>query len=103
MARYGNNHRGGRPKGSVSTHTLQTQEAKKYIIEKVIAELDPILDAQIRKAKKGSTFAFKELFERAFGKVPTVMASDEDRPFILQISETIARKNAANTFTDQNS
>lgn len=110
MARAGTNHKGGRPKGSVGTHTLEAAEAKKYVIKRVIEELEPMLDAQFKIAKKygektgrASVQAFKELTERAFGKVTTVIGSDEDKPFIIQLSEVIAKKHGLTPSSEQNS
>lgn len=51
MARTGTNHKGGRPKGSKTTHTVKTEQARAYVIERITKELDPILTAQIEAAK----------------------------------------------------
>lgn len=51
MARTGTNHKGGRPKGSKAYHTIQAENARKYIIETINKHLEPILTAQIEAAK----------------------------------------------------
>jgi hypothetical protein len=75
MARYGSNHKGGRPKGLA---TIAHEASKARIAELVVENIDPIANALIRAAKgvrpmegemRPDVFAAKELFERAFGKV----------------------------------
>ena len=73
----------GRKKGSKATHTLEAEEAKKLIIKKVIESLEPILKALIKKAKQGDISASKELFERAFGKVPSAIELPDGNGSIL--------------------
>ena len=51
MSRYGTVHKGGRPKGSVGTHTIEVSKAREYVVKRVVAELDPIMTAQIDAAK----------------------------------------------------
>jgi hypothetical protein len=74
-----NGKKGGRPKAQ---HTIATESAKARIIQRVTAELDAILDGVIAKAKKGDTFAAKELFERAFGKVTDKLQLHEVKKLI---------------------
>lgn len=68
MARAGNNHKGGRPKGSVGANTLRAQKIREYILKQIEKELAPMIAAMINKVKKGDTLAFKELLDRAMGK-----------------------------------
>lgn len=56
---------GGRPKAN---HTIQAETFKKFLIEKVIAEKTPIIEALIKKGKKGDVQALKEIFDRILGK-----------------------------------
>ena len=49
---------GGRPKGSKAPHTLKAAEARKHYVERVVKNLDPILNAHLLLAK-GLTFIFK--------------------------------------------
>lgn len=63
--------RGGRRAGAgrkVATHTLETEAAKKRIAELVNAEIEPLVQAQIKIAKKGNTKAFDSLMDRAHGR-----------------------------------
>lgn len=64
--------RGGKREGAgrkVAQHTIETEAARKRLIELVVAELDELILPQIERAKKGDTVAFKELMERSLGKV----------------------------------
>lgn len=73
----------GRPKAS---HTLEAEAAKRYVIETVVKALGPILATQIAiatsKTHKSSTFAAKELFERALGKVSDKLIIQEVKRLI---------------------
>jgi len=51
---------GGKPKGYVFPQTLQKEEGKARLREKVLAELDPIVDALIGKAKGISHFMLRD-------------------------------------------
>lgn len=68
MARAGKNHKGGRPKGSKGTHTLQAEIAKQQLIKAYIANIKPINQALIKKAKQGDIQAIRELHDRVYGK-----------------------------------
>ena len=69
MSRNGLNNKGGRPKGSKAVHTLEAERGKAYIVAEYLKELKPMLEAQIKQAKKGNVYAFDKLSERALGKV----------------------------------
>lgn len=86
MAKGGKRIGAGRPKGGLASHTIEAQEAKKHIIEIVSAEIDSLIEPQIRKAKKGDTFAFKELMDRAYGKPHQSVSGDEGGPIELKIT-----------------
>lgn len=58
----------GRKKGFKFKRTMQLDEARQYIIDRVTSELRPILDKAIEQAKQGDTSARKELMDRAFGR-----------------------------------
>ena len=51
MAYKGDNHKGGRPKGSKGTNTKKAQAMRAVLQEKVAEELEPILEGQIELAK----------------------------------------------------
>lgn len=41
----------GRKKGSKANHTIQAEAMRKYVVERIAAEIGPIMDAQIALAK----------------------------------------------------
>jgi hypothetical protein len=51
-----NGKRGGRPKGLKNTATLTKEAARERVRQRVLAELDPLLDAQISQATGISHF-----------------------------------------------
>lgn len=70
MAKGGKRKGAGRKKGSKATHTLEAETAKKVIISKFVAALEPIVDKAIEQAKNGDKGAREWLSERALGRVP---------------------------------
>ena len=60
MARAGSNHKGGRPKGSLATHTLDAQEAKKALIARYIKQAEEVDGALLDKAVEGDIPAIQE-------------------------------------------
>ena len=65
MALGGKRQGAGRPKAQ---HTIESEKAREYIIQRVTEELEPILTAMIKKARSGDLTAAKDLLDRAFGK-----------------------------------
>jgi len=63
-----NGRKGGRPKGSKASHTLQIQWAKKQLIKTYIENIRPINKALIDKALTGDIAAIRELNDRVYGK-----------------------------------
>jgi len=72
----------GRPKDSKEKQTLIREQAILVLREKVLAEIGPIAEALIQKAKKGDTYAAKELFDRAFGKAPQEITGADGKDLI---------------------
>lgn len=70
MARGGTNHKGGRPKGSLATHTLQAQVARQELVEMYKASSKSINSVLVSMALEGDIQAIKELHDRVFGKAP---------------------------------
>jgi len=56
---------GGRKKAQ---HTIQAEAFKKFLIERVIKEKGPIIEALIKKGKKGDVQALREIFDRILGR-----------------------------------
>jgi hypothetical protein len=80
MARAGTNHKGGRPKGSHNPHTLEVEQAKARIVQRVNARVDELVDWLFKKAYKETkdgevidVSAIKELLDRALGRPPQSM------------------------------
>jgi hypothetical protein len=66
----------GRKKGSKAQHTIQAEAAKAYLINRFLAEKEPIVTALLASAMTGNVPAIKELFERVWGKVPATLEAD---------------------------
>ena len=77
----------GRKKGFAA---LEAEKAREYIAMRVTESLEPIVSSLIREAKKGSTRAAKELFDRAGYVVPKEPQTMNN--MIIQIPEVLARK-----------
>lgn len=63
-----NNHKGGRPKGSVGTSTLYGIELRKLIVEEVRKNEAPFVKGLVKLAVTGNVQAYKEILERVIGK-----------------------------------
>lgn len=46
---------------------IEAERTRLLLVKKIAKQFNKIVDPQIQKAKKGDTFAFKELMNRAFG------------------------------------
>lgn len=65
MAHGGKRAGAGRKQGFPA---IKAEEARRVFAERVAAEIEPIADALIAKAKKGDVRAAMELFNRAWGR-----------------------------------
>ena len=70
MSRYGTVHKGGRPKGSVGTHTLNAIAVKTLYIDLAKEHALPVAEALLKKSMTGDVQAIKEFNDRAFGRAP---------------------------------
>ena len=62
------------------------EEARKLLSERVAQEIGAISDALILKAKKGDIQAIKELFDRAWGRSPqNVRTENGGDPIVVQL------------------
>lgn len=57
----------GRKKGFAAK---TAEEARRLLAQRVAAEIGPLIDILIAKAKKGDIRALHELFDRAWGRAP---------------------------------
>lgn len=87
MARGGKRPGAGRKKGYAAKNT---EEARKFIAEKVSKEIGPIVNALIKKAKQGDVRAIKELFDRAYGR--TVSNEDSKGSFFMYDMKAVRDK-----------
>ena len=69
MSKGGYRPNSGRKKGSKASHTLQAEVLRKYLIEEVIKQKSPLIQALINKGLTGDVSALREIFERSIGKV----------------------------------
>ncbi len=70
----------GRPAGTVSSATLQTQLQREMLVKALEPHIHAITEALVKKAKKGDVQAAKELFDRAWGKAPQAITGAEGGP-----------------------
>jgi len=69
-----NGKKGGRPKGSKSQNTLAKEAARERLRQRVFAELDPLIDAQIEQAKGLKYLVVREKSTGRFVRVSEGMA-----------------------------
>lgn len=83
----------GKPKGVVSSATMDTQNARKIAVAFVNERLLPLLEAMYVKAIDGDVGAFKELMDRAWGKsVQGLEVSGKDgNPIVFMPLELIQK------------
>lgn len=71
----------GRPKAA---HTKQAEALKKYLIERVVFEKKPLIDALIEKGKKGDVMALREILDRVLGKVIQPIGTEQNQPIVIK-------------------
>lgn len=75
----------GRKKGSVATHTLQAQEMRKLLIDKLRINFGPIVDKALEQARNGDKAAREWLTDHGLGKaIQGIELSNKDgEPFLV--------------------
>ena len=83
---------GGRP---ISTATLTTQEARKWLSEETTRRLVPLYEVLYLKAIDGDITAIKELLDRSYGKPiqGVELAGKDGNPLIFLPLELIQKHN----------
>jgi len=79
--------------------TLEAQQARNYIAERLRDVMPKLYEVMYKKAIKGDMIALKELLDRGFGKSRQqigVEGGEEGSALVIQISELIANKNKLN-------
>jgi hypothetical protein len=84
----------GRKKGSVAKHTLEAQEFRKRLIQRVTPVWDDIIDTMIEKAAMGESWAIKEINDRILGKAIQPLASTDDQGNILPFQIIVKQKDS---------
>ena len=84
MARAGTNHKGGRPKGSLASHTLEVQTGKALLIQMYLENIRPINEALLKKAREGDMQAIKELHDRVYGRAPQPLTGLDGGPIKVE-------------------
>lgn len=60
---------GGRKKGTRNKETIKKEVITEYLVDEVIRERKPLIQALIQKGKKGEVKALNLIFDRVLGKV----------------------------------
>ena len=63
-----NSKKGGRPKGSKAAHTIEAETARRYLVQRVVDELDPIIEKYLKLARNGDRHALEYLMNQVAGK-----------------------------------
>jgi hypothetical protein len=63
----------------------QAEEARKLLSERVTAEIGPICDILIARAKQGDIRAVHELLDRAWGRAPQAKEAASDEQLVIQL------------------
>jgi capsule polysaccharide export protein KpsE/RkpR len=58
----------GRPKGSVANHTIEASEARKFFVQKIIEDSEPIIDTLVEAAKNGNVKIAQYLIDQVADK-----------------------------------
>lgn len=80
MALGGKRDGAGRPKAQ---HTIKTEEARKYVVERIAAELQPIMDKHIELAKAGDAASLKYLTDQLIGKAKETVAVESTTRLLI--------------------
>lgn len=85
MARAGQNHKGGRPKGSKAAHTITAEAGKALLIKMYLENIVPINEALLKKAREGDMQAIKELHDRVYNKAAQPLTGGGGGPVQFEI------------------
>lgn len=90
----------GRKKGFSA---IEAEKAREFIIQRVNASLEPIIDSLISKSKQGDIRATQILFDRAYGRPITPIETTGEAPkmvFLGNILDEIEKENSTVGRTD---
>jgi hypothetical protein len=77
-----NGKKGGRKKAS---HTIEAEAGRAFVVATIARNLKPLIEAMVEEAKKGNVQAFRELFDRAWGKPPQTIMGEGGGPLVVKI------------------
>lgn len=77
----------GRPKAQ---HTIEKEAAKAQLIADYIANIKPINEALIKKAKSGDIAAIKELHDRVYGKAPQAITGPDGERLVISFDNSFS-------------
>ena len=94
-----NGKKGGRPKGSKSQNTLAKEAAREHVRQRITAELDPIIDAALQRAKglsylvtrDAKTGKFVRVTRATLASTQTAIEVWEKEPDMAAIRELLDR------------
>lgn len=99
------NMHGGKRKGAgrkTGFAAREAEEARKIFATKLSAEIEPIADVLIEKAKAGDVRAAKELFDRAWGRPPQDIVLETAEEPLFSLEEKRASDKAISSYLGLN-
>ena len=84
----------GRKKGGLASHTFQSQELRKQLIQAAQENWEAIVFTLIDKAVSGDTIALRELLDRVLGKPITPLASADEQGNLLPFQIIVKQKDS---------
>ena len=77
-----NGRKGGRKKGIA---TIASENARAYVVTRIAAELQPIMDRILEEAKNGDTKSLEYLVNQLIGKPTETLKTQEDITLKLNV------------------
>lgn len=75
-----NGKKGGRPKGFSA---IKAEASRKYVVERIAAELEPIMDKHIELAKRGDATSLKYLTDQLIGKAKETLEVESTTKLLI--------------------
>jgi hypothetical protein len=68
LRQFENGKKGGRPKGSKASHTLQAETGRAFVVATIAKNLGPLIEAMVERATNGDVRAFDALMDWGWGR-----------------------------------